>query len=370
MADTFEIRPFDRTASSDEDLRALWSFANDMIREVLPDEPPIPLGDWLEIIRTTHSTSETLRWVVWDVAGRRLLGASILSLVVYDAENATLYISVDPSIRRRGFGRRMLELAAEAADSRGRRVLKLHTNQKCPAGASFLESAGARRESESHTNRLLLGEIDEELVKSWLELPRSDCREFEILTWFDGIPEDHVENARDFFQEIYDAEPPREGIPRRELLHTTEMVRDWNRMFTAGGSRSLALAAVSKESGLLMGYTLVSWHPSKHGIVNQWFTGVRPGFRHMGLARRLKAEMLGIIRSEVPGADSIRTGNDDSNDGILAINRELGFRPFIARTDWVLDVATVRAQLQGARTGMSRAGTSDSQQANSTPAVG
>lgn len=347
MTEGFEIRPFDRSSASDGDYAALWAFWNEMMHEVLPDDPPIPLGDWLEIIRTTHSTSETLRWVVWDVAGRRLLGASILSLAVYDAENAVLHISVDPSIQRRGFGRRMLELAAEAADSKGRRVLKLHTNQRCPAGASFLESAGARRESESHTNRLLLGEIDEELVKSWLELPRDDCPEFEMLIWRDGIPEDHVEDARDFFQEIYDAEPPREGIPRRELLHTTEMVRDWNRMFTAGGSRSLALAAVSKGSGLLMGYTLVAWHPSKPGIVNQWFTGVRPGFRHRGLARRLKAEMLGIIRGEFPGAESIRTRNDDSNSGMLAINRELGFGPFIARTEWVLDVATVRAQLQG-----------------------
>lgn len=78
-------------------------------------------------------------------------------------------------------------------------------------------------------------------------------------------------------------------------------------------------------------------------------------YRHRGLARRLKAEMLGIIRREVLGAESIRTRNDDINEGILSINWEMGFRPFIARTDWVLDVATVRAHLQGAPTGMARA---------------
>ncbi|MDM7992317.1 MAG: GNAT family N-acetyltransferase [Candidatus Fermentibacter sp.] len=346
MTDGFEIRPFDRTASSDDDLRALWVFTNVMIWELLPDETPIPVEDWMKIVRTTHSTTETLKWVVWDGTGRRVLGSCNLSLAVYDVENATLYISIDPSIRRRGFGRRMLELAAEAADSRGRKVLKTHSNERCPAGASFLENAGARRESESHTNRLLLSDLDEELVKSWLELPRDDCPEFEMLAWHDGIPEDHVEDARDFFQEIYDAEPPREGVPRTELLHTTEMVRDWNGTFTAGGNRSLALAAISRGECRLMGYTMVSWHPSKPGFVNQWFTGVRPGYRHRGLARRLKAEMLGTIRREVPEAESIRTGNDDSNSGILAINRELGFEPFIARTDWALDVATVRARLQ------------------------
>ncbi len=338
MPDGLEIRPFDRTSASDDDCRALWTFAMGAIREVIPDEPEFPFDDWIRIFRTTNSTSETLGWAVWDADGRRVLGSASLSVTSYDSVNASLHISVDSSIRRMGFGSRMLGLAVDTAESRGRTVLKCQSNEGCPAGESFLERTGARVESESHTNRLLLSEVDGLLLKSWLELPRGSCPEFEIRTWRDGIPEDHLEDARNFFQEIYDADPAKDGIPKRDIRYTTDMVRDGNRMFTAGGNRSLALAAVSKESGLLMGYTQVSWHPSKSLTVNQCFTGVRPAFRHAGLARRLKAEMLARIGSEIPAAESIRSGNDDDNEAIMKINREFGFRPFIAKKDWILEI--------------------------------
>ena len=346
MTGDFEIRPFDRTSSSDEDFRTLWAFTVELSREVLPGEPPMPAEDWIRIARTTNSLSDTLGWVVWDGGGRRILGATSLSIANHDLVNADLHIAVDPSIRRRGFGTKMLGLAADLADSRGRTVLSCQSNDRCPAGAAFLEGAGARRECESHTNSLLLGDVDEKLVKSWLELPRGLPVEFEFRYWRDGIPEENIDDARDFAQEIHDAEPQREGIPKREIRFTTEMVREWNRMLGVAGNRSISLAAVTRADGRLMGYTQVAWHPSKPRVAQQWFTGVRPAYRHHGLARRLKAGMLAMIRSEFPEAESVRSGNDDDNEGIMRINRELGYRPFIARIFWALDVATAREHLR------------------------
>lgn len=346
MAGDFEIRPFDRNTASDEHLRALWAYSMDALHEVLPDEPVTPVEDWMRIARNPNSTSETLGWVVWDGVGRRVFGSTSLSVTTFDTVNASLHISVDPSIRRMGFGRRMLGLAADLAGSRGCRVLSLQTNERCPAGAAFLESTGARRESESHTNRLLLSDVDEDLLKSWLELPQGLPVEFDIREWREGIPEELIEDARDFAQEIHAAEPPREGVPKREIRFTTELIREWNRSLAVGGNRQISLAAVSRADGRLMGYTQVSWHPSKPGLVNQWFTGVRPEYRHHGLARRLKAGMLGVIRRDLPGAESVRSGNDDDNESILAINREMGFRPFISRIYWALDVATAREYIR------------------------
>lgn len=351
MTDGLDISPFDRSGASDEDCRALWAFTNDIILEVLPDEPLMPYENWVVSTRATSSLSETLGWVVWDACGSRILGSTSLSVSGSDAVRASMHVSVDPSIRRMGFGRRMLGLAAEAAESKGRTVLMCQSNGRCPAGAAFLEKAGARRMSESHTNRLLLDELDKDLVKRWLDLPRNLPVEFEIRVWREGIPEALFEEARDFFQEIYDTTPRQEGIPRVEIRYTTEMIREGNRISGTGGMRNLALAAVTSEGRRLIGYTQVAWHPSKPGIVNQHYTAVRPEYRHRGLARRLKAEMLSMIATGIPGARSIRTGNDDCNEAILAINREMGFEPFISRTHWALDVAAAREYLHSSAGG-------------------
>jgi hypothetical protein len=51
------------------------------------------------------------------------------------------------------------------------------------------------------------------------------------------------------------------------------------------------------------------------------------------------------ILDERPEVDDIRTGNADSNDAMLGINREMGYRPLLATTGWELDVAAAAARL-------------------------
>lgn len=55
--------------------------------------------------------------------------------------------------------------------------------------------------------------------------------------------------------------------------------------------------------------------------------------------------MFTRIRREHPGVVCIRSRNDDDNPAINRVNTELGYRPWIARTNWHADVATVREYL-------------------------
>jgi mycothiol synthase len=48
--------------------------------------------------------------------------------------------------------------------------------------------------------------------------------------------------------------------------------------------------------------------------------------------------MIDRILCERPTVDRIRTGNADSNEPMLKINHTLGFKPFIKRTEWQVDV--------------------------------
>ena len=72
---------------------------------------------------------------------------------------------------------------------------------------------------------------------------------------------------------------------------------------------------------------------------------MRPEHRGHALGKWLKAVMLQRILDERPEAVDIRTGNADSNDAMLGINRELGFKPHRAYTTWQVTTEQVRKYL-------------------------
>ena len=53
------------------------------------------------------------------------------------------------------------------------------------------------------------------------------------------------------------------------------------------------------------------------------------------------------LRENHPELTRLRTGNADSNDGMLAINVAMGYRPAHESAGWQADVATLRAGLAG-----------------------
>jgi mycothiol synthase len=57
--------------------------------------------------------------------------------------------------------------------------------------------------------------------------------------------------------------------------------------------------------------------------------------------------MIQRIFDERPDVEDVRTGNADSNDPMLGINRQLGFKPFVSDYIWQVPVERVRAYLDG-----------------------
>lgn len=70
-------------------------------------------------------------------------------------------------------------------------------------------------------------------------------------------------------------------------------------------------------------------------------TGVFPAYRKRGLGRWLKAAMLDAVLRERPQVRLVRTSNADSNTAMLAINRALGFKPYLAESFWQVETDTV-----------------------------
>ena len=55
---------------------------------------------------------------------------------------------------------------------------------------------------------------------------------------------------------------------------------------------------------------------------------------------------LAAIRAERPEVRFIRTGNADSNQPMLNINYEMGFRPYRSWTTYMLDVSQALAKIE------------------------
>ena len=73
--------------------------------------------------------------------------------------------------------------------------------------------------------------------------------------------------------------------------------------------------------------------PVERGHVHTRNTVCDPAYRGRGIAQAVKNESVG--QAVELGLTCIRTGNDDQNGPILAINRKLGYVPIYAIWEWI-----------------------------------
>ena len=82
----------------------------------------------------------------------------------------------------------------------------------------------------------------------------------------------------------------------------------------------------AEVEGRLASYALVSVDRER-GVAWNEMTGTAQAFRRRGLARLVKLASIG--RAAEAGIRAMSTGNDEENLGMLALNRELGYRPLL-----------------------------------------
>jgi len=89
-----------------------------------------------------------------------------------------------------------------------------------------------------------------------------------------------------------------------------------------------ALYTVARDGeGRLVGLSNL-WRSTKKGYVETGLTGVVRECRKKGVATALKVSALGAAKAA--GYVAVRTSNEAGNDGMLGINRSLGFQPLPA----------------------------------------
>jgi GNAT superfamily N-acetyltransferase len=340
------IVPIDYRSLTDEHIVALNAFENAMAAESNPEDPPTPLEVTRAIV-TNHPDVLVIRefWAREPDGAIAAMGWAWWKDVEENRHVAWARVDVRPDRRGRGLAKPLLRKVVDEVAADGRTSIVCWTTDRVPAGEVFARRVGAEPGSAVHTNRLLLADLDREMVRRWVDEGPARASDYELLMLDGPYPDDLIEEICGVYDIMNTA--PRDDLEIEDERHTVEEMRQREQQGVAAGTSRWSLFARHVPTGRLVGLTVVYWNPAEPDTVYQGDTGVHPDHRGHALGKWLKAEMLERVLRELPDAVDVRTGNADSNDAMLGINNALGFRPYIAQMNWQVPVERVQAYLDG-----------------------
>lgn len=224
-----------------------------------------------------------------------------------------LYALVAPDRRGAGFGAALFDRAVAHLGAHGACELR---SWSFPDGDRFLERRGFSRAREER-----LSAVDPRTVDtSRLERLPAGVAVVPLTELADRLEQVHAvyaEAAADM-----PADHAESNIPYGEWVTETigdpDLAQDGSFVVLVEG-RPAALSWLKVDR--------------VRGVAEHDLTGTTRSFRGRGLARLAK---LAVLRwAAANGITRVATGNDAANSAMLALNRELGFRPFAVETEWV-----------------------------------
>jgi len=327
----------DAHAFSDDEITQTARLLTMHDAEVDPDQPPLQLDEVIASYRTVPARVRSWEFRVWDSDDSLVAQANCALDPEHDDTPDLLVVRlfVDPTRRRRGCGRALLDRVLELARSEGRTRITSWTTSRARAGDEFAHATGARAVSEAHINSLFLDRVDRALLERWVTEGPQRAPGYELLAWDGPVPDEHIVAFADLYNVMNDA--PLDDLVMTQYSVTPEQLREWERHAAAVSIESWTVVALAPD-GTLAGFHAVSWTPSQPTIVNVADTGVRPEHRGHALGKWLKATMTLRTLDERPSVKEIRTGNADSNVAMLGINNAMGYQPLMSTTMWELTV--------------------------------
>ncbi len=322
-------------------LRAVAEHREAMRAERMPQDPPLVLDKLVAAMRQVPTDEDVLYLDVWE--GERVVGHAAVYLPLLDNTHlAGVDLSVLAGWRRQGLGTLLLREALSVAESRGRSKLMGDTYDRIPAGEAFLRTLGAQAALSNHENQLDLSELPPGLLDEWT---REGASGYRVWTHAGPYPEERLEAVADLLNVMNTA--PRGDLDIQDSQFTPQRVREWEAQNAAAGVQVVNTFAIHVESGALAGMTELGWQAGRDTLLIQYATAVRPEHRRRGLGKWIKAANLRAALELNPEARFVRTGNADSNAGMLSINRALGFKPLMARTEWQIGAGELGQALEG-----------------------
>jgi GNAT superfamily N-acetyltransferase len=339
------IESFNALAASPREYAEYNALMNEIRRERFPEDPPLTVEDETRMLQSRPAFLDAQQWSVWE--DEHMIGAGTAQVARENFNQHLEYGMIDilAAHRRRGIGRQLLARIADAAVTENRRQILFECYSTAPAGEAFMRRIGGTLGLVEKMSSLDVAAVDRALLRRWVEAGDRLAPEFELVMREDLADGPDLARVVDVWNVMNTA--PRENLELEDEQHSEERVRDIARYIKARGGTHWGCYVRHAPSGAFAAFSETAWYPSHATIIEQWATGVRPEFRGRGLGRWIKAAMLERVLRERPAVRFVRTENAGSNEPMLRINLELGFRPYVTRFFWKVETRDALDYVRG-----------------------
>ena len=168
-------------------------------------------------------------------------------------------------------------------------------------------------------------DVDWNLMRSWVDEGPERAPGVTIEEFQNVCPEEIVNEYVEMYTEALNMQPLGESESRANI--DAESWRKYESRNKETGVTGYAMYT-REEDGSISGLTDIYYDPRDGHRINQGLTGVRPKYRGRGLGKWLKAKMILHIRDTYPEVERIVTGNAETNEAMLSINKRMGFKRY------------------------------------------
>ena len=343
----FTITLHNPRLDSDDEVAERLEFSNELQEEENPGETPTPLDIALASRDSLPERVRRWSWRARDENGR-LAGIANTNIDPEHDDNPDVLwanVSLRRDYRRQGLGTRLLANIIDLAEAESRTRIMFNTSERLPESEAFAAAIGASCKSRGHINHLLTTDVDRSMLEQWVREGPERAPGYELISWDGAVPDEYMDKWLDLVLVMNTA--PRDDFELNDFTITAEEVRENEARAAAVGVEQWTIVARHIEDDDWAGFHDVGWVPADPKIVWVDSTGVRPEHRGHALGKWLKATMQLRIMDERPQVTEVRTGNADSNDPMLGINKLMGYKPWMATLGWELQTADARNYLSG-----------------------
>lgn len=339
-----EVRFFDPHAAS----AALWARYHHYRRlraeEDLPGEPVLSDADFEHIVLKPWPLIESRRFIALradEVVANLYVESAREGSPNYETRVPFIKLGggVLQPLRRRGVATSLLRplLAFMQAQHKRTATLDVHLTE----AHAFLATLGATEKHRYFENRLPLDGLDWNALARWKAGTLPAGLRWEVHAG--RVPMDRLAQLMEPFTTLIN-DIPLGQLDLPPMRYDLQDHVSWYQELDRNSGEHL-LVLLTDDDGQVAAVCNAHWDGRFPDRVFQALTAVARPWRGRGLAKAVKAAMLGLVRQRHPEVRMIVTSNAEVNAPMLSINQRLGFAMHRRHGSYQIDPQTLQAFL-------------------------